>query len=136
MHGDTLEIQLKDIQDDVLVDLNYRVYPRTDIIRKQAEIRNRTSQSLVVESAQSGVWYVPAGDGYRLSYLTGRWAGETQLIREEIHPGKKVLESRRGNTSHQLNPWFAIDEQAVTYGEDQSEWEESNSPYRREKSFN
>jgi len=112
VRGDTLEIQLKDTQDDVLVDLNYRVYPRTDIIRKQAEIRNRTSQSLVVESAQSGVWYVPAGDGYRLSYLTGRWAGETQLIREEIHPGKKVLESRRGNTSHQLNPWFAIDEQA------------------------
>jgi alpha-galactosidase len=112
VRGDTLEIQLKDIQDDVLVDLNYRVYPRTDIIRKQAEIRNRTSQSLVVESAQSGVWYVPAGDGYRLSYLAGRWAGETQLIREEIHPGKKVLESRRGNTSHQLSPWFAIDEQA------------------------
>ena len=64
---------------------------------------------MVVESAQSGVWYVPAGEGYRLSYLTGRWAGETQLHREPIQPGKKVLESRRGNTSHQANPWFAID---------------------------
>ena len=52
---------------------------------------------------------MPAGEGYRLTYLTGRWAGETQLTREPILPGKKVLESRRGNTSHQLNPWFAID---------------------------
>lgn len=107
---DTLEIRLKDLQHDVFVNLTYRVFPGTDLIRKQAEIRNGTPQSIVVESAQSGVWYVPAGDGYRLSYLTGRWAGETQLIREEIHQGKKVLESRRGNTSHQLNPWFAIDE--------------------------
>ncbi|HUU13560.1 MAG TPA: alpha-galactosidase [Terriglobia bacterium] len=107
---DTLEIRVKDIQDDVFVTLNYRVYPRTDIIRKEAEIQNRTGQALVVESAQSGVWYVPRGEGYRLTYLTGRWAGETQLIHEPIHQGKIVLESRRGNTSHQLNPWFAIDE--------------------------
>ena len=52
---------------------------------------------------------MPPGEGYRLSYLTGRWAGETQLIQEDIHPGVKVLESRRGTTSHQTNPWFAID---------------------------
>lgn len=110
VRGDALEIRLKDIQYDLFVSLTYRVYPRQDIIRKQAEIQNRTPQPILVESAQSGVWYVPSGDGYRLSYLAGRWGGETQLIREEIHPGKKVLESRRGNTSHQLNPWFALDE--------------------------
>ena len=83
------------------VDLLYRVYPRSGIVEKRSVIRNQTSQPVVVESAQSGVWYVPAGEGYRLSYLTGRWAGETQLHREPVEPGKKVLESRRGNTSHQ-----------------------------------
>ena len=110
IRGETLEITTKDIQDDILAKLTYRVYPGTDIIRKQAEIRNQTRQSVMVESAQSGVWYVPPGGGYRLSYLSGRWAGETQLNREPIGPGKKALESRRGNTSHQLNPWFAIDD--------------------------
>jgi alpha-galactosidase len=29
-------------------------------------------------------------------------------VREDIHPGMKVIESRRGNTG-QVNPWFAID---------------------------
>ena len=109
IRGDTLEIRLKDIQYDLFVKLTYKVFPKEDMIRKQAEIDNRTPQVVTVESAQSGAWYVPAGEGYRLTYLTGRWAGETQLTREPILPGKKVLESRRGNTSHQLNPWFAID---------------------------
>ncbi|MBZ5514015.1 MAG: alpha-galactosidase [Acidobacteriia bacterium] len=109
IRGDTLVIRLKDIQYDLFVNLTYTVFPREDIIRKQAEIQNHTSQALNVESAQSGVWYMPVGEGYRLTYLTGRWAGETQLTREPINPGKVVLESRRGNTSHQLNPWFAID---------------------------
>jgi len=109
IHGDSLEIHTKDIRYALAVDLLYRVYPRSGIIEKRSFIRNRTSQPAVVESAQSGVWYVPRGDGYRLSYLTGRWAGETQLQREPVQPGKKVLESRRGNTSHEANPWFALD---------------------------
>ncbi len=109
IRGETLEIHTKDIRYALAVDLLYRVYPRSGIVEKRSVIRNRTSQPVMVESAQSGVWYVPAGEGYRLSYLTGRWAGETQLHREPVEPGKKVLESRRGNTSHQANPWFALD---------------------------
>ena len=109
IRGDTLEIHTKDIRYALTVDLLYSVYPRSDIVEKHAVIRNGTGGSVMVESAQSGVWYVPAGEGYRLSYLTGRWAGETQLRREPVEPGKKVLESRRGTTSHFLNPWFALD---------------------------
>jgi alpha-galactosidase len=110
IRADTLEIKLKDIQYNLVVKLTYKVFPKDDIICKQAEIENHMQETVTLESAQAGVWYVPAGEGYRLSYLTGRWAGETQLVREPIDPAKKVLESRRGNTSHQLNPWFAIDE--------------------------
>lgn len=110
IRGDTLAVRLKDIRYDLFVDLTYTVFPAEDIIRKQARIENRTTEAVTIESAQSGVWYVPPGEGYRLSYLTGRWGGETQLTRQPISPGKFVMESRRGNTSHQLNPWFAIDE--------------------------
>jgi alpha-galactosidase len=41
--------------------------------------------------------------------LTGRWAGEWNLQRQAIHPGKTVLESRRGSTGDENNPWFAIE---------------------------
>ena len=122
IHGDRLEIHTKDIRYALAVDVLYRVYPRSGIIEKRSIIRNQTGQPVVVESAQSGVWYVPAGEGYRLSYLTGRWAGETQLHREPVEPGKKVLESRRGNTSHQANPWFALDYQGAADEEHGRVW--------------
>ena len=108
--GDTLKIELKDMTYDLGATLVYRVYPDTGVIRKNAVITNRTKAPLTLESAQSGAWNLPRGEGYRLTYLTGRWAGEWQINQEPIHPGMKVIESRRGNTGHQANPWFAIDE--------------------------
>ncbi len=68
----------------------------------------------MLDSAQSATWYLPPGDGYQLTYLSGRWAAETQINREPIHEGDKVLESRKGHTSHNFNPWFAIDHGDVT----------------------
>lgn len=109
LKGNDLHIVLKDIQDAIFVTLHYHVYPNSGMIRRSATIQNRTAAPIVVESAQSGTWHMPAGDGYQLSYLTGRWAAESQLNREPIHEGMKVLESRKGHTSHNMNPWFAID---------------------------
>jgi alpha-galactosidase len=106
---DNLDVTLKDIRDDIQVTLHYRLYPDYGIIGRSATISNRTHSALIVNSAQSATWYLPPGEGYRLSYLTGRWAAETQLNREAIHEGMKVLESRKGHTSHNFNPWFAID---------------------------
>ena len=73
-------------------------------------MHNKSKQAITIESAQSATWNLPEGDGYRLSYLSGRWAAETQLNHEPIHEGMKVLESRLGHTGHNMNPWFAIDE--------------------------
>ncbi len=98
IQGDRLAIHTKDIRYALNVDLLYRVYPRQGIIEKRSIIHNGTSQPVNVESAQSGVWYVPPGEGYRLTHLTGRWAGETQIHQEPVEPGKKVLESRRAAT--------------------------------------
>ena len=109
IEGDTLKLKLKDIEYNLLVTLTYRVYAAQDIIRKSAEIENGTSQAVTLESAQSGVWYLPRGEAYRLTYAAGRWAGEDQLQQEPVRQGKVVIESRRGNTGHQLSPWFAID---------------------------
>ena len=108
--GNTLQITLSDAQQQVDAMLTYRVYPELGILEKSAAITNRWSKPVVLESAQSGTWSMPSGDGYRLTYVSGRWAAEDQLAREPIHPGVKVLESRRGNTSHNLNPWFMIDD--------------------------
>lgn len=109
IEGNDLAIEMKDIRDDVEATLHYRVYPEHGILRRSATIRNRTAGTVTIESAQSATWNLPPGDGYYLTYLSGRWAAETQINREPIQEGKKILESRKGHTSHNFNPWFAID---------------------------
>jgi alpha-galactosidase len=104
-----LDIELRDIRDAIWVTLHYRVYPGKGILERSATIRNGGGQILTLESAQSATWYLPPGEGYQLTYLTGRWAAETQINREPIHAGEKILESRKGHTSHNFNPWFAVD---------------------------
>ncbi len=113
--GDTLTVMLKDISRPVYVALEYVVYPDTGMIRRQATIENRGKAPITVESAQSATWTLPEMEHYRLRSLTGRWGGEWQLQENKVEPGMvQVLESRRGSTSHQVNPWFALDQEGNT----------------------
>jgi alpha-galactosidase len=120
--GDTLELTLKDIKYDLRVTLIYRVYRAEDVIRKSTRIENGTKETITLDSAQSGVWYLPRDQQYRLTYASGRWAGEDQLQQEPIRQGTVVLESRRGNTSHQMSPWFAIDAKGTADQQHGSVW--------------
>jgi alpha-galactosidase len=110
IEGDHLAILLKDISRDVYVELEYQADKGTGVLRRSAQVQNRTSAPLVVEQIASGTWNLPRGSDYRLRYLTGRWAGEWALHEQLIQPGKAILESRRGSTGEQNNPWFAIDQ--------------------------
>jgi len=107
----SLEVVLKDISREVYVTLKYSIDAESGILSRSANIENREKQAIVVEQAAAAQWTLPP-DRYMLSYLTGRWAGEWTLNQEPIHPGARVIESRRGSTGHQANPWFAISRDA------------------------
>ena len=107
----SLEVVLKDISREVYVTLKYSIDADSGILSRSANIENREKQPIVVEQAAAAQWTLPP-DRYTLSYLTGRWAGEWTLNQEPIHPGARVIESRRGSTGHQANPWFAISRDA------------------------
>lgn len=104
-HG--FDVVLKDIQRSVFVTLHYSMDPKTGILARSATIENREAQPITIEQAAAAAWALPAGN-YTLNYLTGRWAGEWTLNKETLRPGERVIESRRGSTGHQANPWFAI----------------------------
>src|SRR6266581_5361933 len=103
----SLEILLKDISREVYVRLRYSMDSETGILARSASIENREKQPILLEQVAAAQWTLPPAR-YLLSYLTGRWAGEWTLDQEPIHPGARVIESRRGSTGHQANPWFAI----------------------------
>jgi len=109
-HAETVngfDVVLKDISRPIFVTLHYAMDPASGVLARSATIENRGADAVTVEQAAAAAWALPAGH-YTLNYLTGRWAGEWSLTQEAVHPGARVIESRRGSTGHQANPWFAI----------------------------
>jgi alpha-galactosidase len=109
IEGNQLTIMLKDIQRKLFVELRYSLDPATGIIGRSSIIRNGTAEPVMIEQAESATWNLPQGTDYSLRYLAGRWGGEWNLEEHAIQPGETVLESKRGSTGHQNNPWFAIE---------------------------
>lgn len=104
-HG--VNVVLQDIKSEVFVTLHYEMDPASGILARWATIENREPQPITIEQAASAAWALPPAH-YSLNYLTGRWAGEWTLTQETLRPGERIIESRRGTTGNQANPWFAI----------------------------
>ena len=107
--GNELTILLKDIDRDLFVELHYLVDDTTGVLGRSAVITNKTKSPVRIENAAAATWSLPRGTDYTLRYLTGRWAGEWNVQQQPIRPGETVLQSKRGSTGHQNNPWFAIE---------------------------
>jgi len=112
------DVVLQDISRPIVVTLHYAMDRESGILARSATIENRGTDPVMVEQAAAASWALPAGQ-YTLNYLTGRWAGEWTLNQEPVLAGARVIESRRGSTGHQANPWFAL--QAGEANEDHGE---------------
>ncbi len=102
-----LQVLLKDISREIYVTLRYSMDAESGILARSARIENKEKSPVVVEQAAAAQWTLPSAR-YTLNYLTGRWGAEWTLNQEPIQGGERVIESRRGSTGHQANPWFAI----------------------------
>ncbi|MDE1175848.1 MAG: alpha-galactosidase [Edaphobacter sp.] len=105
-----ISVRMKDIERAVFVTLVYRMDAATGVLAREAVVENETKGPIRLEQVQAATWNLPRGDHYRLHYVTGRWAGEDSLKVQPVQGGKTVLESRRGTTGAQNNPWFMIDD--------------------------
>jgi alpha-galactosidase len=119
----TLEIDLADTTYPLQVTLHYRVYDGFDVLERWATLRHRgQGPPFVVRQVHAANWWLPDRDHWRLRYLHGGWGAETQPASAGLTPGKVVLESRRGVTSHQLNPWFTLDPDGTATEESGEVW--------------
>lgn len=108
-----LVISLVDAHYPLALDLHYRVWSDYDLIERFAVIRNTGNEPIQLEQTLSAVWHLPLDERYRLRSLGGRWGSEFQIGEVMAPLGKQVIESRRGATSHNANPWFGIDRGGV-----------------------
>jgi alpha-galactosidase len=104
-----LQVTLRDTRADVAVILNYTADSATGIIGRSARIENHAKQPLTLDRVAAASWNLPPATDYSLRYLTGTWASEWHVRTRAITPGATDLESRRGSTGDENNPWFAIE---------------------------
>lgn len=119
--GDTIQVTLSDLDRPIFVTLTYRIDRSTGVIARSAVIENRGAADVRVDQAAAAGLTLPVAYDYRLHYSTGRWAAEWTLQDRALKAGSTVLESRRGSTGSQNNPWFAIT-RATTTEEDGPTW--------------
>lgn len=104
-----LILRMADAYYPVSVEVHYKAIPSYDLIERYVQIHNGLTESVRIEQVMAAVWTVQGLSDYRMTHVTGRWAGEYQLRSTVLSEGKKVLESRRGFTGPHANPWFAMD---------------------------
>jgi alpha-galactosidase len=109
-----LAITLCDPHYPLHVRLHFRLFEELDLLERYAVVENAGQEPITLEQVLSATWHLPRGRDYRLTHLAGRFAAETQIWREPVSLGRKVLESRRGSTSHHANPFFAVDRGTAT----------------------
>jgi alpha-galactosidase len=105
---DEIRVTLSDLDRPLHVTLIYRIDPDTGVLARSATIENRGQIDVRVDQAAAAGYTLPVAYDYRLHYTTGRWAAEWTLQNRALTAGSTVLESRRGSTGSQNNPWFTI----------------------------
>ncbi|MDD2970993.1 MAG: alpha-galactosidase [Lachnospiraceae bacterium] len=104
---DTLEIVLEDAHFPVEVTLYYGVLSQYDIITRAVRIENHMNEPVYLERALSAC--VELQDyGYDMISFYGRHNMERTFQRRPLYHGKQVVDSVRGTSSHQQNPFVIL----------------------------
>ncbi|KAF1301987.1 alpha-galactosidase [Candidatus Enterococcus willemsii] len=111
--AETLIIQLKDDVSGLKLRLLYSIYQNQSAIIRSSQIVNESQDVVEINRLASQSTDFPNRE-FELIHLNGTWARERQLTREKVHTGIKVLDSKRGSSSHQQNPFVALVESTTT----------------------
>ena len=104
--GESIQVNLIDKESGIRVELLYGVLEKYDIITRAVKVVNTSQNTLKVEKALSACIDMVDGD-FELVHFHGKHAMEREFERSPLAHGKLRLESKRGTSSHQQNP-FAI----------------------------
>lgn len=104
---ETLEIALRDSAGCFEAVLYYSVYEKENAITRRCEIRNCSDMNLKIVNAASICLDIQSQDMEMMS-LEGAWGRERHIERYPLHHGMTSVESRRGASSHQMNPFAAL----------------------------
>lgn len=104
---ETLVITLIDDFSDIAVDLYYTVCENSDVLVRNAVVRNTGKEAILLRRALSFRMELPNGE-YRSMRLGGTWGYERIPEIAPIAHGITRLHTLRGASSHKTNPFMGI----------------------------
>jgi alpha-galactosidase len=117
----TLEIKLIDKAFNLEVFLYYSCFEKQDIIARRIVINNKSNEAVMIEKALSMNLDIN-NDDYCLTSFDGAWIKERQINRQKIMPGIIKIDSKKGVSSADHNPFVILgkqytnEEQGKCYG--------------------
>lgn len=103
----TLEITMYDKYADIEVVLIYTAFDKLDVITRSAVITNKGEKPFKITRALSACVDFDT-DKMDMITLNGSWARERAVERCRLHHAKQLVDSCKGESSHQNNPFVAL----------------------------
>lgn len=105
--AETLEVTCIDKHTGLEAVLVYTVFEDLDVVTRSVRLKNTGKAPLNVKRVLS-MCVDFDNDGYDLITLNGSWARERCIERSKLHHGKQGVDSVKGESSHQNNPFMAL----------------------------
>ena len=105
--AETLKISVVDRIAGLSIDLFYTVFAEADAIVRRAVVNNIGPGAVTIAKCLSANVDFPAGD-YELVTLDGAWIRERHVHDRTLRPGIVKIDSKRGVSSADHNPFIAI----------------------------
>lgn len=113
-HVQTLEIVLEDAITKVQVILLYSVFEEADIITRAVKVRNAGSGAIRLKKIMSACLDYLNGSAFDMINLPGRYGQERQVERQPLTHHVHKIQSVRGTSSHQENPFVILCDHTAT----------------------
>ena len=111
--SENLIVSLIDTDHQLELQLSYSIFENLSAIVRKATIINHGKQEVKLTNLQSTVLDLP-NDSYDFLQLSGAWTKERHITTRPLTQGITKIESLRGASSHQENPFIALVDKNVT----------------------
>ncbi len=103
----TLLLELEDACAHISLELCYTIFSRGGVIARSAKFTNTGSCAVHLTRAMSLCLDLPDSE-YEWLQFSGAWSRERHLKKRKLEQGVQSVGSRRGNSSHEHNPFIVL----------------------------
>ena len=105
--AETLTIQLEDELLETSLFLSYTLFAGQPVLARSARLENHGSLTLHLTAAMSLSLDLPDSD-YEFIHFSGAWSRERHMKVRRLEQGIQAVESARGHSSHNHNPFIML----------------------------